>query len=53
MVIFQYNLYIFGIHLRIVLYPKPCYNQPCYKKVEVYIFYCVVNDQKIQAQKFK
>ena len=36
MVIFQYNLYIFGIHLWTVLYTKPCYNEPCYKKVEVY-----------------
>ena len=36
MVIFQYNLYIFGIHLRTVLYSKPCYNEPCYKEVEVY-----------------
>ena len=36
MVIFQYNLYIFGIHLWTVLYPKPCYNEPCYKEVEVY-----------------
>ena len=36
MVIFQNNLYIFGIHLWIVLYPKPCYNEPCYKEVEVY-----------------
>ena len=26
MVIFQYNLYIFGIHLWTVLYPKLCYN---------------------------
>ena len=37
MVIFQYNPYIFGIHLRTVLYPKPCYNEPCYKEVEEYI----------------
>ena len=37
MVIFQYNLYIFGIHLRTVLYPKPCYNEPCYNEVEVYL----------------
>ena len=37
MVIFQYNLYIFGIHLGTVLYPKPCYNKPCYKEVEVYM----------------
>ena len=37
MVIFQYNLYIFGIHLRTVLYPNPCYNEPCYKEVVVYI----------------
>ena len=37
MVIFQYNLYIFGIHLWSVLYPKPCYNKPCYKEVAVYI----------------
>ena len=36
MVIFQYNLYIFGIHLWTVLYPKPCYNKPCYKEVVVY-----------------
>ena len=36
MVIFQYNLYIFGIHLRTVLYPKRCYNDPCYKEVVVY-----------------
>ena len=35
MVIFQYNLYIFGIHLWTVLYPKPCYNEPCYKEVVV------------------
>ena len=35
MVIFQYNLYIFWIHLRTVLYPKPCYNEPCYKEEEV------------------
>ena len=27
MVIFQYNLCIFGIHLWTVLYPKPCYIQ--------------------------
>ena len=38
MVIFQYNLYIFGIHLWNLLYPKPCYNEPCYKEVEVYNF---------------
>ena len=37
MVIFQYNLYIFGIHLWTVLYTKPCYNEPCYKEVVVYI----------------
>ena len=36
MVIFQYNLYIFGIHLWTVLYPKLCYNEPCYKEVVVY-----------------
>ena len=40
MVIFQYNLYIFGIRFWIVLYPKlcynePCYNEPCYKEVVV------------------
>ena len=38
MVIFQYNLYIFGIHLWTVLYPKPCYNEPCYKEVEVLLW---------------
>ena len=37
MVIFQYNLYIFGIHLWTVLYPKPCYNEPCYKEVVMYL----------------
>ena len=36
MVIFKYNLCIFGIHPRTVLYPKPCYNEPCYKEVVVY-----------------
>ena len=39
MVIFQYNLYIFGIHLWTMLYPKPCYNEPCYKEVVVYWFW--------------
>ena len=39
MVIFQYNLYIFGIHLWTVLYPKPCYNEPCYKEVELYLLF--------------
>ena len=38
MVIFQYNLYIFGIHLWTVLYTKPCYNEPCYKEVMVYLY---------------
>ena len=37
MVIFQYNLYIFGIRLLTVLYPKPRYNEPCYKEVVVYV----------------
>ena len=36
MVIFQYTLYNFGIHLWPVLYPKPCYNEQCYKEVVVY-----------------
>ena len=36
MVIFQYNLYIFGIHFWTVLYLKPCYNKR-YKEVEVYM----------------
>ena len=30
------NLYIFGIHLWTVLYPKPCYNEPSYKEVVGY-----------------
>ena len=38
MVIFQYNLYIFWIHLWTVLYPKPCYNEPRCKEVVVYMF---------------
>ena len=37
MVIFQYNLYIFGIHVWTVLHPKLCYNEPCYKEVVVYL----------------
>ena len=37
MVIFQYNLYIFGIHLWTVLDPKQCYNELCYKEAEVYL----------------
>ena len=37
MVIFQYNLYIFGIHLWTVLYTKLCYKESCYKEVVVYI----------------
>ena len=36
MVIFQYNLYIFGIHLWTMLYPKPYCNELCYKEVVVY-----------------
>ena len=32
MVIFLYNLYIFGIH------PKLRSNEPCYKEVDVYFF---------------
>ena len=38
MVIFQYNLFIFGIHLWTMLCPKPCDKEPCYKEVEVYMF---------------
>ena len=45
MVIFQYNLYIFGIHLWTVLYPKLCYNKSCYKEVVVY-FHTVMFLQK-------
>ena len=37
MVIFQYNLYIFGIHLWTVLYPIPYYSEPCYKEFVVYM----------------
>ena len=37
MVIFLYNLYIFGIHFQTVLYPKPCNNEPFYKEVKVYL----------------
>ena len=43
MVIFQYNLYIFWIHLRTVLYPKLCYNESYYKEVVVYIAEYMVN----------
>ena len=37
MVIFQYNLYIFGIHLWTELYQKLCYNEWCYREVVVYM----------------
>ena len=33
---FLFNLYIFGIHLWTMLYPKLCYNEPCYKEVVMY-----------------
>ena len=33
---FLYNLYIFGIHLQSMLYPKLCYNKQCFKEVCVY-----------------
>ena len=26
-----------------MLYPKPCYNESCYKEVEVYLFVILVN----------
>ena len=42
MVIFLYSLYIFGIHLKTVLYPKLCYNEQCYKEVVVYV---AISDQ--------
>ena len=35
MVIFQYSLYILGSIFE-SCYPKPCYNELCYKEVEVY-----------------
>ena len=38
MVIFLYNLYIFRIHHKTVLYPKSCYNEQFYKEVYVYLF---------------
>ena len=38
MVIFLFNLYIYGIHLKTVLYPEQCYNKQCYKEVHVYIY---------------
>ena len=37
MVIFLYNLFIFGICLKTVLYPKLCYTEQCYKEVCVYL----------------
>ena len=37
MVIFLYNLYIFGIHLLTMSYLKPCYNKLCYKEINVYL----------------
>ena len=39
-VIFLYNLYIFGIHLWTVLYTKPCYNESCYKAVVLCLGLC-------------
>ena len=50
MVIFQYSLYIFGIHLWTVLYPIPCYSKLCYKEVVVYIVGTVDNLSSQTAQ---
>ena len=47
MVIFQYNLYIFGIHLGTVLYPKPCYNELCYKEVVVYVVWVLIRNASL------
>ena len=44
MVIFQYNLYIFGIRLGTVLYSKLCYNKSCHSEVEVYLFSVNTNE---------
>ena len=52
MVIFQYNLYIFGIHVWTVLYPKPCYIEPCYKEVVVYMVCLVPLWQFYQSAQF-
>ena len=44
MVIFQYNLYIFGIRLGTVLYPKLPYNKSCHTEVDVYLFSVNTNE---------
>ena len=41
-----YWKYIFGIHLWIVLYPKPCYNKPYYKEVVMYQYSIVLISQE-------
>ena len=51
MVIFQYNLYIFGIHLWTVLYPNLCYNEPCYKEVVVFCIYLMYSDRQTWANR--
>ena len=32
-----------------MLYPKPCYNEPCYKEAEVYQFIKIFMDNKISV----
>ena len=27
-----------GAKTKLLLYPKPCYNEPCYKEVQVYYY---------------
>ena len=45
MVIFQYNIYIFWDPSLNRVIAKPCYNEPCYKEVEMYyavlFYYCL------------
>ena len=36
MLIFLYNLYIFGVHFKALLYLKAYYNEQCYKEVYLY-----------------
>ena len=42
MVIFQYYLYVFGIHGPTMLYPKLCFNKLCDKEVVVYVSLSII-----------
>ena len=46
---------IYGFHHWTVLYPKPNYDEPCFKKIAVYIFFLFkgIKIQKKMLNKIK